>query len=74
MANVYVKPGKDAQGQPFKIRNPHRDYAVMPPEGGWVPEDDFWMRRLRDGDAVLTDPPADPETDDPKPEPRRSKR
>jgi hypothetical protein len=30
---------------------------VLPPEGRQVPETDFWLRRLRDGDVVLTNGP-----------------
>jgi hypothetical protein len=30
---------------------------VLPAEGRQVPETDFWLRRLRDGDAVLTNGP-----------------
>jgi Protein of unknown function (DUF2635) len=44
----FVKP---AAG--LVIPDPDR-HDVLPPEGRDVPETDFWLRRLRDGDVVLT--------------------
>jgi hypothetical protein len=36
------------------IRDPHTG-RVLPAEGGEVPEDNFWVRRLRDGSVVLVE-------------------
>jgi hypothetical protein len=35
-------------------------HRVLPPEGREVPEDQFWMQRLRDGDVELAEPPHGP--------------
>ena len=32
----------------------------LPPEGADVPENSYWIRRLRDGDAELADKPPEP--------------
>jgi len=39
----------------------------LPPEGRDVPESEFWMRRLGDGDVVRAEPPQEAQ-DAPKPE------
>jgi hypothetical protein len=39
------------------IRDPHTKRPV-PDEGDDVPETSFWIRRLRDGDVVIVEPPA----------------
>ena len=47
----YVKPAND-----YVIPDPDRGDA-LPAEGRDVPETDFWLRRLRDGDVVVATPP-----------------
>jgi len=32
------------------------DRRVIPTTGAWVPDNQYWRRRLRDGDAVETPP------------------
>jgi hypothetical protein len=41
------------------IRDPHTKRA-LPDEGGEVPENSFWVRRLRDGDVVHVSAPEPP--------------
>jgi hypothetical protein len=41
------------------IRDPHTKTA-LPAEGGEVPENSFWIRRLRAGEIVRVDEPAQP--------------
>lgn len=41
------------------IRDPHTRQP-LPAEGADVPENSFWIRRLRDGDVVRVDAPAQP--------------
>lgn len=55
---VHVKP---AAG--LLIRNPGREYTHLPAEGEMIVLDDYWRRRLRDGDVELVvAPPAAPAT------------
>jgi hypothetical protein len=54
---MYVKP---APG--LVIPDPDR-FDTLPADGRDVPDSDFWLRRLRDGDVVLADPPAAPATE-----------
>ena len=48
-------PGDEIR-TPMAVLNPHTR-APMPREGMDVPEDAYWMRRLRDGDVVRAEPP-----------------
>jgi hypothetical protein len=41
------------------IRDPHTHFA-LPPEGGDVPENSFWVRRLRAGEVVRINEPSPP--------------
>jgi hypothetical protein len=43
---MFVKP---APGR--AVRDPHT-YQLLPDDGRNVPDDSFWLRRLRDGDVV----------------------
>lgn len=50
---MFVKPGLDpVTGELLKVRVPPT-MRFLPDEGGSVPDDDYWHRRLRDGDVVL---------------------
>lgn len=40
----------------LSIRDPQTK-RILPAEGGEVPDNVFWRRRLRDGDVVLTEDP-----------------
>lgn len=50
---MFVKPGEG-----LTVREPV-SLRILPAEGQEVPENGFWMRRLRDGDVVETKPPAE---------------
>jgi hypothetical protein len=46
----------------LRVPYPQNPIQALPAEGGNVPEDNYWMRRLRDGDVVrIDDPPKKPE-------------
>ncbi len=49
---MFVKP---AEGR--MVRRPDT-FAPLPEGGDEVPRDEFWLRRLRDGDVVEAQPPA----------------
>ena len=49
--------GGEAFEAPLDVLHPHTRQPI-PREGMDVPEDIYWMRRLRDKDVVLADPPA----------------
>lgn len=50
---MLVKPARG-----LAVRDPQL-LDVLPAEGRDVPRDDYWMRRLRDGDVKEVEPPAD---------------
>lgn len=50
---LYVKP-RDG----YVVRQPERDMAPLPAEGGKVQRSPYWLRRLRDGDVVEIPAPA----------------
>ncbi len=39
----------------LRLRDPATGRTV-PPEGAWVTEDNFWRRRIRDGDVTVAEP------------------
>ena len=54
-AVIYVKPGEGR-----RIRQPNRNFRVMPDEGDYVSVDDvFYARCLAAGDVVKADDPAE---------------
>jgi hypothetical protein len=67
---MFVKPGPNPElpGTTLKVRIPHT-YALMDDAGAEVPEDGFWLQRLRQGDVVRADPPAQDSEPDPDPAP-----
>lgn len=52
----------------------HRGAGALPVSGAYVPTDQYWRRRLRDGDVVLATPPSSDsaEVTDPDPQPSGS--
>lgn len=44
----------------ISVRDPVT-YEPVPAVGAWKPRDQFWLRRLADGDVVVGEPPAEPE-------------
>lgn len=69
--NLYVKPAALADGTTALVRQPQRGWQPLPPEGGWVPSDEYWNRRVRDGDVIETAPPPDPADEPSAPAPTR---
>ncbi len=61
MQNVFIRPAVLPDGTPALVRQPERSWAPVPPEGAFVALTNYWVRRLRDGDVVEADPPAEPE-------------
>ncbi|WP_316234969.1 MULTISPECIES: DUF2635 domain-containing protein [unclassified Bradyrhizobium] len=67
MKNVFVKPARDADGNPMLVRDP-QTMTPLDPAGEWKPLSQFWSRRLRDADvieaaaspATVIAPPASP--------------
>lgn len=51
----YVKP-KDGR----TVRQPERGNEPLPAEGGFVPRNSYWFRRLRDEDVTPAEPPKKP--------------
>lgn len=48
---VYPNPERLVEGEPVKVRDLNRgDY--LPTEGRRVPRNQYWLRRLRDGDVL----------------------
>ena len=54
---VHLHGTPDPVKAPLDVVHPHTRLP-MAREGMEVPEDIYWMRRLRDGDVVKADPPA----------------
>lgn len=52
MNRIYVRPAPGLQVRDPLSRQP------LPDEGQLVEETSFWVRRLADGDVVLSTPPA----------------
>lgn len=61
---AYVKPRLNEAGQPALVRQPDRSWLPLPEEGAWVTLDEYWSRRLRDGDVVEATPPPQEEGGD----------
>ena len=52
MTRIYVKPA-DGRAAP----DPEKDYQLLPKEGGLVPNNAYWQRRVKDEDVVKTEAP-----------------
>jgi hypothetical protein len=57
MQTVYVRPATNADSKLMLVRQPDRGWMPLPPDGEWVLLDEYWARRLRDGDVVEAEPP-----------------
>lgn len=53
MSNLFLKPGNG-----LIVRDPESG-ALMPAAGQWKTDNEFWRRRLRDGDVIEAKPPAE---------------
>lgn len=80
MTQAYVIPRPLGDGKVALVRQPSRNWLPLPAEGGWVQLDEYWSRRLRDGDVLEAEPPeqaeddpAPPETSKPAAEKRRGR-
>ena len=60
---LFLKPGKPG----MVVRDP-QSRAKLPPEGGRVPNNQYWQRRIIAGDAIQVDEPAI-QVDEPAPGP-----
>lgn len=52
MTRLYVKP---AEGR--TLRDPERGYEAVLPTGKHVPRTNYWLRRIKHGDAIEAKPP-----------------
>jgi hypothetical protein len=55
MANLFLKPARDASGHPLVVRDPV-SWKALDPAGEWKADAPYWRRRLRDGDVVAAPP------------------
>ncbi len=53
MTRLYVKPAVADS----VVRVPERDGEPLPPEGAFVPKNQYWLTRRRHGDVVECKPP-----------------
>lgn len=52
MTRIYVKP---AEGR--AAPDPEKGYQLLPKEGGLVPNNAYWQRRLKDEDVIKIEAP-----------------
>ena len=52
MTRIYVKP---AEGR--AAPDPEKGYQLLSKEGGLVPNNAYWQRRLKDEDVIKTEAP-----------------
>ena len=52
MTRIYVKP---AEGR--AAPDPEKGYQLLPKEGGFVPNNAYWQRRLKDEDVIKPEAP-----------------
>lgn len=52
MTRIYVKP---AEGR--AAPDPEKGYQLLPKEGGFVPNNAYWQRRVIDEDVIKTKAP-----------------
>lgn len=50
MSQIKVKP---AEGR--KVRSAEHDNEHLPEDGGWVTHNEYWARRINDGDVTVID-------------------
>lgn len=51
---IHVKPSRDG----LRVALPRIPNQFLAPDGALVPDDQYWNRRLRDGDVVRVEPVA----------------
>lgn len=67
MDMIYVKPADGG-----RVRQPERQFRVMPAEGAFVPRDAHYERLLAAGDVVAAEVPAAPAAEPAQPKPTTS--
>lgn len=55
MDNVFLKPALDADGNAMVVPDPET-HRPLKAEGEWKPMSTYWARRIRDLDAIPSDP------------------
>ena len=55
MTRIHVKP---AEGR--AAPDPDNNYALLPAEGGFVPDNAYWQRRYLDQDVIKVEAPEEP--------------
>lgn len=55
MTRIYVKP---AEGR--AAPDPDNGYTLLPAKGGFVPDNAYWQRRLKDQDVIKSEGPDEP--------------
>ena len=55
MTRIHVKP---AEGR--AAPDPDNNYALLPAEGGFVPDNAYWLRRYLDQDVIKVEAPEEP--------------
>ena len=62
MNSFFIHPARDAEGKPKRVPDPESadPRAVLPAEGAEKPRTVYWLRRVRDGDAIEGRPPQSP--------------
>lgn len=61
MANIYLKPAMiEIEGETVLalVPDPDKGFAPLSHEGGWKPRSQYWIRRMREGGVVESDPNA----------------
>jgi hypothetical protein len=59
---MFVKPAQPELLVPVPGAAPHERW--LPPEGREVPDDQYWRRRIADGEVIACDPPHQPKTEE----------
>lgn len=52
MPKIFVKPAPS-----LNVPDPDKG-GVLPPEGQWVEDHIYWLRRIESGEVVASEPPA----------------
>lgn len=55
MTRIHVKP---AEGR--AVPDPDNGYQLLPENGGPVPDNAYWQRRLKDKDVIKSEAPDEP--------------
>lgn len=58
MENVFLKPALDANGNAMVVPDPDT-HSPLKAEGEWKPMSMYWVRRIRDKDAIESVPTAE---------------